>query len=107
MQRPEYLGGSSTPIIVQPVAQTSATSGSNALGDLAAYAVAAPQPHGFVYSATEHCYIIGLVSVRADLNYQQGMSRMWNRRTRLDFYWPVFSHLGEQAVLNKEIYAQG
>lgn len=106
LQRPEYLGGSSTPIIINPIAQTSATSGSDALGDLAAYGVVAPQPTGFVYSATEHGYILGLVSVRADLNYQQGMSRLWNRRTRLEFYWPVFAHLGEQAVLNKEIYAQ-
>lgn len=107
LQRPEYLGGGSTPILINPVAQTSATSGSNALGDLAAYAVCAPQGHGFTYSATEHCLILGLVSVRADINYQQGLDRMWSRETRLDFYWPALSHIGEQAVLNKEIYAQG
>ena len=93
--------------MINPVAQTSATSGSNALGDLAAYGVCAPQGHGFTYSATEHCLILGLVCVRADLNYQQGLERMWSRETRLDFYWPALSHIGEQAVLNKEIYAQG
>lgn len=55
----------------------------------------------------EHGYIIGLVNVRADLTYQQGLNRMWSRQTRFDFYWPALAHLGEQAVLNKEIYAQG
>jgi len=107
LQRPEYLGGGSTPVLINPVAQTSATSGSNPLGKLAAYGVCAPEGHGFTYSATEHCLILGLVSVRADVNYQQGLDRMWSRQTRLDFYWPALSHLGEQAVLNKEIYAQG
>lgn len=107
LQRPEYLGGGSTPVIINPVAQTSATSGSSALGDLGAYGICAPTGHGFTYSATEHCYILGFVSVRADINYQQGLERLWSRSTRLDFYWPALSHIGEQAVLNKEIYAQG
>lgn len=107
LQRPEYLGGGSTPVLINPVAQTSATSGSNALGDLGAYGVCAPDGHGFTYSATEHCLLIGLVSVRADINYQQGLERMWSRQTRLDYYWPALAHIGEQAVLNKEIYAQG
>ena len=107
LQRPEYLGGGSTPVVINPIAQTSATSGSNALGQLAAYGVCAPHGHGFTYSATEHCLIIGLVSVRADINYQQGLERMWSRQTRLDYYWPALSHIGEQAVLNQEIYAQG
>lgn len=107
LQRPEYLGGGSTPIQVVPVAQTAPTAGPNALGDLAAYAVAAPKGHGFTYSATEHGVVLGFVNVRADLNYQQGLDRMWSRQTRLDFYWPAFAHLGEQAVLNKEIFAAG
>lgn len=107
LQRPEYLGGGSTPVIINPIAQTSATAGGNALGQLAAYGVCAPKGHGFTYSATEHCLLLGLVSVRADLNYQQGMERMWSRQTRLDFYWPALSHIGEQGVLNKEIYSQG
>lgn len=107
LQRPEFIGGGSTPVIINPVAQTSATSGSNALGDLAAYGICAAEGHGFTYSATEHCLILGLVSVRADLNYQQGLERMWSRQTRLDYYWPALGHIGEQAVLNKEIYADG
>lgn len=107
LQRPEYLGGGSTPILVNPVAQTSSTSGSNALGQLAAYGVCAPAGHGFTYSATEHGVILGLVMVRADLNYQAGMDRMWTRQTFTDYYWPVFSHLGEQSVLNQELCAIG
>ena len=63
--------------------------------------------HGFTKSFTEHCIILGLVSVRADLTYQQGLNRMWSRKTRYDFYWPALSHIGEQSVLNKEIFAQG
>ena len=107
LQRPEYLGGSSTPINITPVAQTSATSGSAALGDLAAFAtMAAHGQHGFTKSFTEHCIIIGICSVRADLNYQQGLNRAWSRNTRFDYFWPTLQHLGEQAVLNKEIYAQ-
>lgn len=107
LQRPEYIGGGSTPVVINPVAQTAPTSGSAALGDLGAFGVCAPRGHGFTYSATEHGVILGLINVRADINYQSGLDRMWSRQTFTDFYWPVFSHLGEQAVLNKEIYAQG
>ena len=107
LQRPEYLGGGTTYVNINPVAQTSATSGSNALGDLAAFGTAAAHNHGFVKSFTEHCLILGFVNVRADLNYQQGLNRMFSRSTRFTMYWPALAHLGEQAVLNKEIYAQG
>lgn len=108
LQRPEYLGGSSCRININPVMQTSATTSSDYTpqGNLAAYGVAADRVNGFVKSFVEHGYIIGLVNVRADLNYQQGLNRMWSRKTRYDFYWPTLAHLGEQAVLNKEIYAQ-
>lgn len=85
--------------------QTS-VSGATPLGALAG-AAAVTDKHRFSYSATEHGYIIGLVNVRADITYQQGISRLWNRTTRYDFYLPVFANLGEQAVLNKEIYADG
>ena len=110
LQRPEYLGGGSTPVIVNPVAQTSATAidGSDSpLGNLGAMATALAKGHGFTQSFTEHGVVLGFVAVRADLTYQQGMKRMWSRRTRYDFYFPVFAHLGEQAVLNKEIYTTG
>ena len=106
LQRPEYLGGSSSIIHVHPVAQTGETS-STPQGNLAAFATAGVEGHGFVKSFTEHGIVMGIVNVRADLTYQQGINRMFSRRTRLDFYWPTLSHLGEQAVLSKEIYADG
>lgn len=109
LQRPEYLGGGHTPIVVNPVAQTSATGvtgGSAPLGTLGAIGTAVAQ-HGFTQSFTEHGYVIGLVSVRADLTYQQGLRRHWSRRTMYDYYFPAFAMLGEQAVLNKEIYCDG
>lgn len=107
LQRPEYLGGSSSPININPVQQTSATDSTSPQGNLAAFGLASSRVHGFTKSFVEHGYIIGLVNVRADLTYQQGLQRMWSRQTRFDFYWPALAHLGEQAVLNKEIYAQG
>lgn len=108
LQRPEYLGGGSTPITINPVAQTSSTGATGTpLGNLAAVGTALARNNGFTQSFTEHGVIIGLASIRADLTYQQGMRRMWNRRTRYDFYFPVFAHLGEQAILNKEIYTTG
>ncbi len=112
LQRPEYLGGSESPVIINPVVQNSATGSSGAetpQGNLAAYGLASSTSakHGFTKSFVEHGIIIGLLNVRADLTYQQGIPRMFSRRTRFDFYWPVLAHLGEQAILNKEIYAQG
>jgi hypothetical protein len=110
LQRPEYIGGGSTYVNVNPIAQTSATSisgGATPLGNLAAMGTALASGHGFTYHAQEHGYIIGLVNVRADLTYQQGLPKMWSRETRYDFYFPVFAHLGEQAILNKEIYVTG
>lgn len=110
LQRPEYLGGGSVAININPIAQTSGTgaSGTSApLGNLAAMGTGLAHGHGFSQSFTEHGVIIGLVSVRADLTYQQGLRKMWSRSTRYDFYFPAFAHLGEQAVLNKEIYCDG
>ena len=110
LQRPEYLGGGSTPIIINPIAQTSGTGvtgGSTPLANLAGVGTALANRHGFTQSFTEHGVVIGLVSIRADLTYQQGLPRMWSRSTRYDFYFPAFAMLGEQAVLNKEIYATG
>lgn len=107
LQRPEYLGGSSTRITINPVQQTSGTTDTSPQGNLAAYGVGTDNFHGFNRSFTEYGCIIGFVSVRADLTYQQGLNRAWFRKSRFDFYYPVFSHLGEQTVLNKEIYAQG
>lgn len=108
LQRPEYLGGMSSLMQVNSVMQTSATTaGQTPQGNLSAYGVLGSKTHGFTKSFVEHGYIIGLLSIRTDLRYQQGLNKMWSRKTREDFYWPTFAHLGEQAVLNKEIYAQG
>jgi len=110
LQRPEYLGGGSTNINISPIAQSSATglSGSTTpIGNLAAFGTFLGKEHGFTQSFVEHGYVIGLVSVRADLTYQQGLRRHWSRSTRYDYYFPAFATLGEQSVLNKEIYVTG
>lgn len=107
LQRPEYLGGGSSAINISPIAQTSSSDATSPQGNLAAFGTAGFSGHGFTKSFTEHCVLIGLVNVRADLTYQQGLNRMFSRQTRYDFYWPALAHIGEQAVLNKEIYAQG
>jgi len=107
LQRPEVLATGSIPVTFAPIPQTSPTSGANALGQLAAFATASGTGKGFVKSFTEHTLLIGMVCLRADLNYQQGLNRMFSRSTRFDYYWPALAHLGEQSVLNKEIYAQG
>ena len=107
LQRPEYLGGSRSRINIVPVQQTSNTTDVSPQGNLAAYGLASDVRKGFNKSFVEHGYIIGLVNIRADLTYQQGLNRMWSRRSRFDFYWPSLAHLGEQAILNKEIYVQG
>ncbi len=109
--RPEYLGGGSSPINIQPIAQTGFTAtdvqtADTPQGNLAGVGVGQFNNHGFTKSFTEHCIIIGMISVRADLTYQQGINRMWSRQTRFDYYWPALSHIGEQAVLNKEIFYQ-
>jgi hypothetical protein len=110
LQRAEYLGGGSTPVNVNPIAQTGATgiTGSTTpQGNLAAMGTFSHSGYGFTKSFTEHCLLMGLINVRADLNYQQGLNRMWSRSTRFDFYWPALSQIGEQNVYNQEIYAQG
>lgn len=108
LQRPEFLGSGTSRININPVQQTSATvSGGTPQGNLAAYGVVADTRHGFTYSATEHCIIIALVNFRSDLTYQRGLWREWSYKTREEFYWPQFAHLGEQGILNKEIFAQG
>jgi hypothetical protein len=108
LQRPEYLGGGQSTINIHQVEQTSSTAEEpTPQGSLGAFGTSVMAGHGFSKSFTEHCVIIGLVSVRADLNYQQGLNRMWSRRSRFDYYWPALSHIGEQAVLSKEIYADG
>lgn len=104
--RSQYLGGGSTLINIHPVAQTSVTA-ATPQGNLAAFATQNSQGIGFTKSFTEHGYIIGLVCVRGELHYQQGLHKMWSRSTRVDHYIPALAHLGEQAVLNKELTCFG
>lgn len=108
LQRPEYLGGGQSIVNLHQVPQTSASDTEpTPQGNLAAYGTSVLSGHGFTKSFTEHGIIIGMVSVRADLNYQQGLNRAWSRLTKFDYYWPALAMIGEQAILNKEIYAQG
>lgn len=107
VQRPEYLGGGSNPVNINQVASTNLNTAFGLhVADLSAYGTAVLK-NGFTKSFTEHCLIIGILSVRADLTYQQGLNRMWSRQTRYDYFYPSLAMIGEQAVLNKEIYAQG
>jgi len=106
LQRPEYLGGGTSKISSHPVAQTAPTAGADAQGQLAAFGTHQGSA-GFTHSFVEHGYVIGLACARADLSYQQGLNKLWLRSTRYDFFWPKLQELGEQAILNKEIYLAG
>ena len=105
LQRPEYIGGGSTPLNTTPIAQTAPTTGA-VLGTLGGTATAAGT-HRASYAATEHGYIIGLINVKSEISYQHGIHKLWTRRSRYDFYWPALAALGEQAILNQELYANG
>lgn len=107
LQRPEYLGGSTSRIVVNPIAQTSSSDSVTPQGNLAAIGTVQSTGSGFTHSFTEHCVILGLVCVYCDLNYQQGIDRHFLRKTRYDYFFPTLAHLGEQGVYNKEIYVQG
>ena len=107
MQIPEYLGGYRLPINVSQVIQTSSSDETSPLGNTAALSVTTMNKPMFTKSFTEHGFIMGLAVVRTDQTYQQGIERMWSRKGRYDYYWPVLANIGEQAILNKEIYAQG
>ncbi len=107
MQRPEYLGGKRWRVNMDQVLQTSSTNTTSPQGNTAAYSLTCDNSSLFTHSCTEHCIIMGLMVVRTDHTYQQGLARKFSRKSIFDFYWPTFANLGEQAILNKEIYAQG
>lgn len=107
LQLPEYLGGGHTNVTLYEVPQTSSTDSTSPQGNLAAFGLCKATPVGFKKSFVEHGYVIGFVRIRTPMTYQQGLGRMWSRSTKYDFYWPLFAHLGEQPIYNKEIYAQG
>ena len=107
LQRPEYIGGRRTKINMQQVLQTSSTDSESPQGNTAAFSLTQDVDKSFTYSAVEHGYIIGVCCVRTKQSYQYGIERSWSRKDMLDFYFPEFAHIGEQPVLNKEIYATG
>nr|WNN13198.1 MAG: major capsid protein [Microviridae sp.] len=108
LQRPEYLGGNRVPININQVLQTSGTvEGNTPQGTPVGQSLTTDTHHDFKKSFVEHGFVIGVMVARYRHTYQQGLERFWNRHSRLDFYWPVFANIGEQAILNKEIYAQG
>ncbi|WGL31158.1 major capsid protein [Dipodfec virus UOA04_Rod_753] len=106
LQRPEYLGGNSVAFYTNPVANTSGND-TDPQGNLSAFSYAYNQTRGFVKAFEEHGWVIGFISVRADLTYQQGLHRMFSRKKRFDFYEPLLANISEQPIKNKEIYAQG
>ena len=106
-QRPEYLGGERVPININQVLQTSSTDSTSPQGNTGAWSMTGNVNKSFTKSFTEHSIIIGLICVRQDHTYQQGLERGWSRKHRLDYYWPSLAHLGEQPIYNKELYAQG
>ncbi len=107
LQRSEYIGGERIPINVSQVIQSSASDTTSPQGNAAAYSLTTSANTIRAYSAVEHGYILGLAAIRVDHSYQQGLSRMWTRSDRFSYYHPMLANLGEQAVLNQEIYAQG
>lgn len=108
LQRPEYLGGNRVPININQIVQQSATqSGTTPQGNVSGMSLTVDTHSDFTKSFVEHGYIMGLMVARYDHTYQQGIERHWSRKTKFDYYWPVFANIGEQAVLNKEIYADG
>nr|DAI55949.1 MAG TPA: major capsid protein [Microviridae sp.] len=107
LDRSEYIGGYRLPININQVIQTSSTDSTSPQGNTAAYSMTTMSRNMCTYSATEHGYVLGLAAIRVDHSYQQGLSRMWTRSTRFSYYDPMLANLGEQAVLNQEIYAQG
>ena len=108
LQRPEYLGGNRIPVSINQVIQNSGTvTGSTPLGDTGAMSLTTDVHSDFTKSFVEHGFVIGVMVARYDHTYQQGIERFWSRKSMFDYYWPEFANIGEQAVLNKEIYAQG
>lgn len=108
LQRPEYLGGNRVPINVNQVVQQSGTESTGTpQGTVVGMSQTTDSHSDFTKSFTEHGFVIGVMCARYDHTYQQGLARMWSRKDKFDFYWPVFANIGEQAIKNKEIFAQG
>lgn len=106
LQRPEFLGGGKSPIMISDVLQTSQSTDNSAQANPAGHGVSVQRTHGFKYRCEEHGYIIGIMSIMPEAAYMQGMPRLFSKFDRLDYYWPQFAHLGEQEIKNKELYFQ-
>lgn len=106
LQRPEYLGGNRCPINITQITQNSQTA-TTPQGTVTGMSQTVDRNIDFTKSFTEHGFIIGVMVARYDHTYQQGLERFWSRKSRFDFYWPVFANIGEQAVKNQEIYCTG
>ncbi|WGL31497.1 major capsid protein [Dipodfec virus UOA04_Rod_1151] len=104
LQRPQFLGGGKSPVVISDVLQTSQSTESSPQATPAGHAVSVQNAHSFKFRCEEHGYIIGIMSIMPKASYQQGMPRMYSKFDRLDYYWPQFAHLGEQEILNKELY---
>ena len=104
LQRPEYLGGNRVPLNIEQVVQTSSTDSTTPQGNVSGWSQTNDHSYDVNKSFVEHGFIIGLMCARYDHSYQQGLERMWSRSTRFDYFWPALAHVGEQAVLNKEIF---
>ena len=107
LQRSEYIGGNRMPININQVIQSSATSDISPQGNAGAYSLTTGSTNIRTYSAVEHGYVIGLAAIRVEHSYQQGLARLWTRSDRFSYYHPMLANLGEQAILNQEIYCQG
>jgi hypothetical protein len=109
VQVPEFLAGMSSPLNVSQVVQTSATAeGTTAQGNVSAFSKTTAQGAAhFTKSFSEPGFIIGVCAIRTLQTYQQGLNRMWSRKSRLDVYHPVLGHIGEQPIYNQELYMQG
>lgn len=108
LQRPEYLGGNRVPININQIVQQSGTESSGTpQGTVVGQSLTTDKHSDFTKSFTEHGLLIGVMVARYDHTYQQGLNRLWSRKDKFDFYWPVFANIGEQAIKNKEIFAQG
>lgn len=107
LQRPEYLGGGKSPVVVSEVLQTSSTNSTSPQGNMAGHAFSAQRSHGFSHSFVEHGFVIMIVNVQPKTMYQQGLDKMWTRDTKESYFWPMFEHIGEEAIYLKELYAQG
>ncbi|QCS36934.1 major capsid protein [Tortoise microvirus 29] len=104
LQRPQYLGGTMSPMVISEVLQTSATEVDSPQGTMSGHGISVTNGKEISHYCEEHGFVIGIMSVMPKTAYSQGVHKQWSRFDRLDYYWPTFAHLGEQEVKNRELY---